>query len=122
MAAESDMCAFHTVQTAVDALSGRDDVPDGVYLSACEAMKELHSITDLYLVKYDRFYACEDGEDAHGGARLAVERETSCQAILRKDTKTHRAYGRMPCVSRFSMNSGAWYRGILRGDWGHTGA
>ena len=99
MAAESDeMCAFHTVQTAVDALAGRDDVPDGVYLSACEAMKQLHSITDLYLVKYDRFYACEDGEDAHGGARLAVERETSCQAILRKDPEVRNPnYGLQWC-------------------------
>lgn len=79
------MCAFHTIQTAVDALSGRDDVPDGVYLSACEAMKELHSITDLYLVKYDRFFAYEDGEDCNGDTRLGVMRDTSCQAILRKD-------------------------------------
>ena len=40
---------------------------------------------DLYLVKYDRFFAYEDGEDSNGEARLGVMRDTSCQAILRKD-------------------------------------
>ena len=37
MPAESDeMCAFHTVQTAVDALAGRDDVPDGGAVLGCD--------------------------------------------------------------------------------------
>ena len=41
---------------AVEHLSGRDDIPEGVYVDACNALKELHSVTKLFKVTYNKFY------------------------------------------------------------------
>ena len=39
----------------IDILGGHDDVQEGVYLDACNALKELHSLSKLYKVTYYEF-------------------------------------------------------------------
>ena len=48
---------------AVEHLSGRDDIPEGVYLDACNALKQLHSVTKLFRVTYHKFYVDRDEMD-----------------------------------------------------------
>ena len=59
----------------------------------------------------ERVYGPTAGEDRpqlHPHAQPVVQTLVE----IARNNLTHRAYGRMPCVSRFSMVSGAWY-------WGH---
>jgi hypothetical protein len=50
------------LMAAVEHLSGKDDIPEGVYVDACNALKELHSITKLFKVTYRKFYVDEDDD------------------------------------------------------------
>ena len=49
-----DADPLRRLQVAIDAAS-REDVPDNVYLDACNALKELYSLSKLYKVTYYEF-------------------------------------------------------------------
>lgn len=45
---------------SIEHLSGKDDIPENVYLEACDALKDLHPVTKLFRVTYLEFYIEED--------------------------------------------------------------
>ena len=60
---QDDAGPLRRLQVAIDILGEQDSVQEGVYLNACEALKEIHSLSNLYKVSYYEFVA-ERGE--HG--------------------------------------------------------
>ena len=62
---------------AVEHLAGRDDIPEGVYVDACNALKELHSLTKLFRVTYNKFYV---NHEEHETADRQTDRQTRRQA------------------------------------------
>ena len=54
---QDDAGPLRRLQVAVDILGEQDSVQEGVYLNACEALKEIHSLSKLYKVSYYEFVA-----------------------------------------------------------------
>jgi hypothetical protein len=52
-----DADPLRRLQAAIDQFGEHDDVQEGVYLDACNALKELHSLSKLYKVTYYEFVA-----------------------------------------------------------------
>ena len=63
MASDEQHGPVERLMAAVEHLSGRDDIPEGVYLDACNALKQLHSVTKLFRVTYHKFYVDRDEMD-----------------------------------------------------------
>jgi hypothetical protein len=60
------------LQEAVDLLMGREDVPDNVFLEACAALKQLHSLTNLYKVTFVEFYTEASTEEVFQRTRTQI--------------------------------------------------
>lgn len=56
MASEGQRGPIQRLQSAVEHLSGKDNIPEGVYLDACNALKQIHSPGKLCQVCYIFFY------------------------------------------------------------------
>jgi hypothetical protein len=54
---QDDAGPLRRLQVAIDILGEQDSVQEGVYLNACEALKEIHSLGKLYKVSYYEFTA-----------------------------------------------------------------
>ena len=55
---QDDAGPLRRLQVAIDILGEQDSVQEGVYLDACEALKEIHSLSKLYKVSYYEFVRC----------------------------------------------------------------
>jgi hypothetical protein len=78
MASEAQRGPVQRLQSAVEHLAGKDDIPEGVYLDACNALKDLHAVTKLFRVTYIIFYIERSGDTPE------VARRT-CTTIMEQD-------------------------------------
>ena len=78
MASDEQHGPVERLFAAVEHLCGRDDIPEGVYVDACNALKELHSVTKLFKVTYIIFYI-ERSDDTPRVARR------TCTTIMEQD-------------------------------------
>eukprot|EP01044_Picomonas_judraskeda_P004244 COSAG03_NODE_369_length_8525_cov_21.686565_6_plen_141_part_00 len=65
MASDEQHEPLRALQVAVEHLAGKDNVPESVYIQACNAMKHIYSLAELYRVHYVSFY------DDNGTVRYA---------------------------------------------------
>ena len=86
-----DADPLRRLQVAIDRLAGREDVPENVYLDACNALKELHSLSKLYKVTYYEFVA-EEGIGDHGPVVSSRKRVRIMPCDDEKDEVGHWRY------------------------------
>ena len=85
MASEEQPGPVQRLQAAIEHLSGQDNIPEGVYLDACNALKELYTVTKLCKVTYIKFYIERSGDAPE------VARRT-CTTIMQQDSGDGHAY------------------------------
>ena len=78
MTSEEQPGPLQRLQAAIEHLSGQDNIPEGVYLDACNALKELYTATKLFKVTYIKFYIERSGD------ALEVARRP-CTKIMEQD-------------------------------------
>ena len=71
MASEAQRGPVQRLQSAVEHLAGKDGIPEGVYLDACNALKQIHSLGKLYRVHYTTFYE-DTGDILHECSEMIV--------------------------------------------------
>ena len=54
---QDDTDPLRRLQVAIDQFGDHEDIQENVYLDACNALKELHSLSKLYRVTYYEFVA-----------------------------------------------------------------
>ena len=54
---QDEVDPLRRLQVAIDQLGDHEDIQENVYLDACNALKELHSLSKLYRVTYYEFAA-----------------------------------------------------------------
>ena len=74
-----ETCPLRPLQEAIEHLAGVDNLPESVYLNACNTLKDLHPLTKLYKVTYLKFYV------ESYGPTTEVARRTSTIIMERKD-------------------------------------
>ena len=84
MASEEQPGPVQRLQAAIEHLSGQDNIPEGVYLDACNALKELYTVTKLFKVTYSKFYI---------ERRPGIERSGDAEVAWRPCTKIMEQYG-----------------------------